>query len=74
MSSKRRIEYRTKLLILDGSAEYLRLDVSNTKIQDSLNDPEMHKGGFELDNIVSLSRGNKTFIVILIVFSRAARK
>jgi len=36
----------------------------------------MHEGGFELDQIVGLSRGSKftNYIIVLVVFSRAVRK
>ena len=76
MPSKRRTEYKTRLLVLEGSVDDGEARESNAKVQNALNDPEMHKDGFELDQIVSLSRGNKftNYIVILIVFSRAAQE
>lgn len=76
MASKRRFEYRTRLLVLEGSAEDDEITKSNAAIQGALNDHEMHDGGFELDDIVSLSRGSKfvNFIVVLVVFSRAVRE
>lgn len=77
MASKRRFEYRTRILVLEGSAD--GAIKSNATIQEALNDPEMHDGGFELDQIVSLSRGSTArdftnFIVVLVVFSRAVRE
>jgi len=76
MASKRLFEYRTKLLILEGSADDTYVYESNEKVQDALNDPSMHEGGFELDQIVGLSRGSKftNHIIVLVVLSRAVRK
>lgn len=76
MASKRRIEYRTRILILEGSADADDVADSNAVVQEALNDQSMHDGGFELDQIVSLSRGSKftNYIVMLVVFSRAVRE
>jgi len=46
MANKSKIIYRTRILVLDGSAEDRDIIGSNTAIENALNDPAMYDDGF----------------------------